>query len=246
MRKAPNGDLRQECEVAVAAEIAELTDRQHAYDQDAARLQREQYAAEDKGDEKQAQKLNQQMHRALNAATSIGEKIAALRSPAEVSRRVQERLDRQNTKQRLNALQNERSTGTMEKATTPKTKKVTAQDLGVPAVYLGDKGSFKPGADAALKSDLILAILEQPARKGAPASFTKTEAESLFAKFPQWSGFLTRKQEILAEKAAKAEERKAAAKQRVASKKNGSATDEVKSDPKPVAKKRTRKQVAAK
>jgi hypothetical protein len=96
---------------------------------------------------------------------------------------------------------------------TPKTskpKKPVAKDLGVPAVYLGPTGTFKPGADAALKSDLILAILGQPARKNAPHSFTKAKATALFEKFPQWQGFLTRKQEILDAKAAKAQEKLAA------------------------------------
>lgn len=94
-----------------------------------------------------------------------------------------------------------------------KPAKVVAKDLGVPAVYLGPTGTFKPGADAALKSDLILAILEQPARKNAPHSFTKDAATKLFAKFPQWNGFLDRKREIVAAKAAaaakKAEEKAA-------------------------------------
>lgn len=40
-----------------------------------------------------------------------------------------------------------------------KPKKVTARDQGVPEVYLSEAGSFKPGYDAKLKSDLIRAIL---------------------------------------------------------------------------------------
>jgi hypothetical protein len=40
---------------------------------------------------------------------------------------------------------------------TSKTKQ-NAKALGVPAVYLGATGNFKPGGDAQLKSDLILAI----------------------------------------------------------------------------------------
>jgi hypothetical protein len=40
-----------------------------------------------------------------------------------------------------------------------KAPKVTARDQGVPEVYLSESGSFKPGYDAKLKSDLIRAIL---------------------------------------------------------------------------------------
>ena len=42
---------------------------------------------------------------------------------------------------------------------TPKAKKVTARDQGVPEVYLSEAGTFKPGYDAKMKSDLIQAIL---------------------------------------------------------------------------------------
>jgi hypothetical protein len=41
-----------------------------------------------------------------------------------------------------------------------KPKKVTARDQGVPEVYLNEEtGTFRPGYDAKLKSDLIVAIL---------------------------------------------------------------------------------------
>jgi hypothetical protein len=40
-----------------------------------------------------------------------------------------------------------------------KPKKVTARDQGIPEVYLSESGSFKPGYDAKLKSDLIVAVL---------------------------------------------------------------------------------------
>lgn len=40
-----------------------------------------------------------------------------------------------------------------------KAPKVTARDQGVPEVYLSESGSFKPGFDAKLKSDLISAVL---------------------------------------------------------------------------------------
>lgn len=98
------------------------------------------------------------------------------------------------------------STTNTEKPAKP--KKATAADLGVPKVYLSDKGSFKVGMDARLKSDLILAILEQPA-PGAAHKWTKADAEAMFAKFPHWQGFLERKTAILAASAAKVAEKQA-------------------------------------
>lgn len=43
--------------------------------------------------------------------------------------------------------------------TTEKPAKVTARDQGIPDVYLSESGSFKPGYDAKLKSDLIKAVI---------------------------------------------------------------------------------------
>lgn len=43
--------------------------------------------------------------------------------------------------------------------TPEKPAKVTARDQGIPEVYLSESGSFKPGYDAKLKSDLIQAVL---------------------------------------------------------------------------------------
>lgn len=43
-----------------------------------------------------------------------------------------------------------------------KATKVTARDQGVPEVYLSEAGTFKPGYDAKMKSDLITAILGSP------------------------------------------------------------------------------------
>jgi hypothetical protein len=56
---------------------------------------------------------------------------------------------------------------------TPKTPKVTARDQGVPEVYLSESGSFKPGYDAKLKSDLLNAVL------GSGTLHTFTEEEAL-------------------------------------------------------------------
>ena len=43
-----------------------------------------------------------------------------------------------------------------------KAPKVTARDQGVPEVYLSEAGTFRPGYDAKMKSDLITAILGSP------------------------------------------------------------------------------------
>jgi hypothetical protein len=48
------------------------------------------------------------------------------------------------------------------KTETAKTPKVTARDQGVPEVYLSEAGTFRPGYDAKLKSDLITAVLGSP------------------------------------------------------------------------------------
>jgi hypothetical protein len=52
----------------------------------------------------------------------------------------------------------------MPRTTTTETKtaKVTARDQGVPEVYLSEAGTFRPGYDAKMKSDLITAILGSP------------------------------------------------------------------------------------
>jgi hypothetical protein len=55
---------------------------------------------------------------------------------------------------------------------TVKTPKVTARDQGVPEVYLSESGSFKPGYDAKLKSDLLTAVLGD----GRLHTFTAEEA----------------------------------------------------------------------
>lgn len=56
-----------------------------------------------------------------------------------------------------------------------KPKKVTARDQGVPEVYLSESGSFKPGYDAKLKSDLIVAVLGD----GRLHTFTAEEAMAI-------------------------------------------------------------------
>jgi hypothetical protein len=79
----------------------------------------------------------------------------------------------------------------------PQSKAKTARDLGVPDAYLGPEGKFRPGADARLKSDLILRALNQPA-PNALVPFSRQAATKLLAKFPQWKPTLDRKKQALA------------------------------------------------
>jgi hypothetical protein len=90
-------------------------------------------------------------------------------------------------------------------AAKPKTerKAKTARDLGVPKEYLGPGGKFRPGADARLKSDLILRALDLPA-PDAKVQFSQAAAVKLLVKFPQWKPYLERAKSALAQ-AAKAE-----------------------------------------
>jgi len=91
-------------------------------------------------------------------------------------------------------------------AAKPKTqsKAKTARDLGVPNAYLGPAGKFRPGADARLKTDLIVRALSQPA-PNALVPFSRQAAIKLLAKFPQWKPVLDRKKRALAAAAAKSE-----------------------------------------
>jgi predicted transcriptional regulator len=53
-------------------------------------------------------------------------------------------------------------TKTEAPVTEAKAKKPVARDQGVPEVYLSEAGTFRPGYDAKMKSDLITAILGSP------------------------------------------------------------------------------------
>lgn len=58
------------------------------------------------------------------------------------------------------------------------TSKQTAKYQGVPPVYLGPTGNFKPGYDATLKRDLVHAVLGQP-NPNALHRFTTKKAQQL-------------------------------------------------------------------
>jgi hypothetical protein len=88
------------------------------------------------------------------------------------------------------------------KATEPvaveKPAKVTARDQGVPAVYLNDEsGTFKPGYDAKLKSDLINAVLGS----GVLHVFTEKDALAILES-RGWMPMLEKSREARAKKSA--------------------------------------------
>jgi len=75
-------------------------------------------------------------------------------------------------------------------ATPEKAPKVTARDQGIPDVYLSDSGSFKPGYDAKLKSDLIKSILGN----GVLHVFTEKEALAILES-RGWTSMLEKSRE---------------------------------------------------
>lgn len=89
---------------------------------------------------------------------------------------------------------------------TPKVKKPTPADQGVPAQYLNDDGSkFLTGMDARLKSDLIASITGEitTAEPGASKHVFDEETARSILEARDWTGFLDRKLAILETKAAK-------------------------------------------
>jgi len=79
----------------------------------------------------------------------------------------------------------------------PKAKKVTARDQGVPEVYLSEAGTFRPGYDAKMKSDLITAVLGSPTLH----TFTAEEAEAILES-RGWTKFLVLSREARERKSA--------------------------------------------
>lgn len=102
--------------------------------------------------------------------------------------------------------------------------KETAKDQGVPDAYLGENGNFKIGMDARLKSDLVQSatgLITKEAPGNSLHVFTEKEAIALLEK-RDWTSFLTRKREIIAQdearKAETASKREEAARVRAAEK----------------------------
>lgn len=75
-------------------------------------------------------------------------------------------------------------------------KKPTAKDQGVPEVYLGPGGRFRPGMDARYKSDLIASALGIES-KDALMTFDPTDAKKRVTQ-RGWGKFLAEKRKALA------------------------------------------------
>jgi hypothetical protein len=73
--------------------------------------------------------------------------------------------------------------------------KTKYEEAGVPKEYLGDKGRFKPGLDARLKSVLINTILDESQPK-----VERTKAEQMLSKLG-WTAHLDKSRESRAKKA---------------------------------------------
>jgi len=111
-------------------------------------------------------------------------------------------------------------------------KKATAREQGVPEIYLGESGNYKPGMDARHKSDLINRVLGIENKKSLlPKDITAEQALEML-QLRGWVGFLERKREINAAKA-EAKAAKPAAKKSTAKKATTKDANEVKPDPKP-------------
>jgi hypothetical protein len=122
-------------------------------------------------------------------------RISTLRSPEEFDRRMEAVINARGGIKRMN-----------EAATKERVKKPTARDRGVPEIYLNpETGNFKVGADARYKSDLVSSALGI-ADESRLQDFDAKDAEKRLAE-REWTPFLDRKKEILAEKERKAKER---------------------------------------
>lgn len=69
--------------------------------------------------------------------------------------------------------------------------KLTARERGVPEIYLGENGNFRPGMDARYKSDLICSALSLP----APDAKMPFDPEDAVKRLDErgWLGFLETK-----------------------------------------------------
>lgn len=132
---------------------------------------------------------------AHDAIKKVTKTIKDLQSPEEFDRRMEKTINERGGIKRM----------TDEK--TPKVAKPTARDQGVPDVYLNEKGNFQIGKDARYKSDLVSSALgiEDSSRL---QDFEPKDAEKRLAA-RDWTSFLDRKREIIAEKERKATERAA-------------------------------------
>jgi hypothetical protein len=192
----------------IEAEVAEVEDRTRELKKQLPELTKakddawDEYAGpaanKDKGDEAAGQKYEQAFTREMGVMDAIkrnGLRISTLRSPDEFDRRMTEAINKKGGIKRMT-----------EEATKERTKKPTARDRGVPEIYLNaETGNFKVGADARYKSDLVSSALGIP-DESRLQDFEPKDAEKRLAE-RDWTPFLERKREILAEKERKAAER---------------------------------------
>jgi hypothetical protein len=113
---------------------------------------------------------------ALATQKTLRERITRLSSPSELERRLQDTAPTVSSTPRA-----------------PAEVKLSARDRGVPDVYLGEGGNFRPGMDARYKSDLICAALSLP----APDAKMPFDPADAVARLDErgWTGFLDRKRE---------------------------------------------------
>lgn len=125
-------------------------------------------------------KLNEQTVSFLDRQKALREKLARLSSPAEAERRLQDATTTT-------------VDGLPRVPRAPREVKPTARERGVPDVYLGDNGNFRPGMDARYKSDLINSALGLT-NENAKMAFDLADAEQRLTE-RGWTHFLDRKRE---------------------------------------------------
>ena len=124
------------------------------------------------------EKLSGQVLAMLNQQQNLREKVTRLSTPSEAERRLQDGQSR---------------TVTDGSPKTPREPRLSARDRGVPDIYLGENGNFRPGMDARYKSDLILSALGLPA-PDAKMAFDPADAVARIEE-RGWTHFLDRKRE---------------------------------------------------
>jgi hypothetical protein len=126
-------------------------------------------------DSKTCDKLDRQILVILASQSTLLSRITLLSSPEELERRLQDRPAPSGTPR------------------APAEAKLSALDRGVPDVYLGETGNFRPGMDARYKSDLIQAALGLP----APDALMSFDPDDAVTRLDErgWTGFLDRKRE---------------------------------------------------
>ena len=205
---------------------ADMTRVQAEYDKVWAKEKRYDFESVPPKVRQESDRLSAEVVKLLDQGKTVAEKLNQLTAPAELERRMQDADAK--------TLRIERIKTMADKAP----KKQTAREMGAPDEYLSDSGNFRPGMDARYKSDLVNSALGIKDKK-ALMTFTVEDAETRL-QIRGWTGFLTRKREILAAKAEKASSKPKATRKAAAKPKATKAAGEVKPDPKPKAKAKRR------